>query len=77
MNIRRVLSDRLLRSSCFVIETDVGDDGIPLTFSFIGAGQGHGAGMCQAGAVAMALDGKDYIAILSHYYRKGEIKKLY
>jgi len=77
MNIRRMLSDKLLRSSCFVIEIDIGDDGIPLTFSFLGAGQGHGAGMCQAGAVAMALAGESCKSILTHYYGKVELKKLY
>ena len=75
--IRRILSERQLKSSCFVIEKDIGDDGIPLTFSFMGAGQGHGAGMCQAGAVAMAIEGKTSKEILRHYYRKAALKKIY
>lgn len=33
-----------------------------------GSGQGHGIGLCQAGAKAMALEGASYQQILSHYY---------
>jgi peptidoglycan hydrolase-like amidase len=33
-----------------------------------GSGAGHGVGLCQAGAAAMARDGMNYEAILSHYY---------
>jgi stage II sporulation protein D len=34
-----------------------------------GRGFGHGVGMSQWGAYAMALAGEDYTRILSHYYR--------
>lgn len=33
-----------------------------------GAGQGHGIGLCQAGAKAMAQAGSGFHAILDHYY---------
>jgi len=33
-----------------------------------GTGQGHGIGLCQAGAKAMAADGADFRQILGHYY---------
>jgi stage II sporulation protein D len=33
-----------------------------------GTGQGHGIGLCQAGAKAMAAEGADFRQILSHYY---------
>jgi stage II sporulation protein D len=33
-----------------------------------GIGQGHGIGLCQSGAKAMAEDGSDFRQILSHYY---------
>jgi peptidoglycan hydrolase-like amidase len=33
-----------------------------------GVGQGHGIGMCQTGAKAMAKAGADYRQILAHYY---------
>ena len=37
-------------------------------FILNGTGQGHGIGLCQAGAKAMAEEGADYRKILSHYY---------
>jgi stage II sporulation protein D len=36
--------------------------------SISGRGWGHGVGLCQDGAVAMARAGADYRAILRHYY---------
>ncbi len=33
-----------------------------------GAGQGHGIGLCQRGAKAMAEDGANYRGILAHYF---------
>lgn len=33
-----------------------------------GTGQGHGIGLCQSGAKAMATDGADFRQILRHYY---------
>jgi stage II sporulation protein D len=33
-----------------------------------GVGRGHGVGMCQRGAIGMALDGKDLRTILDHYF---------
>lgn len=42
-------------------------------FTFTGSGWGHGVGMSQYGARAMADDGFDRYAILGHYYRNTEI----
>jgi stage II sporulation protein D len=39
----------------------------------VGRGFGHGVGMSQWGAYALALRGKDYGAILRHYYRGAEL----
>ena len=33
-----------------------------------GTGEGHGIGLCQSGAAAMAEEGADFRQILSHYY---------
>ena len=60
-----------LRSACFVVDQE-GDD-----FILNGAGWGHGVGMCQSGAVAQALGGKDYISILQHYYKETELRAIY
>ncbi len=76
-HIRETLSESILNSSCFIIESDMGNDGIPLSFSFIGAGSGHGIGLCQMGAVAMALQGQTYSDILYHYYKGVQLKKIY
>lgn len=36
---------------------------------FISKGYGHGVGMCQYGAGAMAKEGKNYLEILKYYYQ--------
>jgi len=41
-----------------------------------GTGQGHGIGLCQAGARAMAQEGADFRQILSHYYPNSTIVNL-
>jgi len=38
------------------------------TYEFHGKGWGHGVGMCQVGAIAMAKHGFSYRKILSHYF---------
>ncbi|NLD27958.1 MAG: SpoIID/LytB domain-containing protein [Myxococcales bacterium] len=45
--------------------------------SFTGNGYGHGVGMCQWGAKAMAEAGKHYKEILFHYYPDAVIKRAY
>lgn len=57
--LRRALG---LQSAWFTWDAD--DDA--LTFHV--RGYGHGVGMSQAGAQAMAASGSDYRAILAHYY---------
>lgn len=47
------------------------------TLYLVGAGFGHGRGMCQWGALGMALHGKKYREILSFYYPKFQLTKLY
>lgn len=41
---------------------------IPATFTFSGHGWGHGLGLSQWGARALALEGKTYRDILTYYY---------
>ncbi len=41
---------------------------IPTSYSFHGSGYGHGVGMSQIGARAMALAGETPLSILSYYY---------
>jgi stage II sporulation protein D len=42
-----------------------------------GAGSGHGVGLCQTGALGMALAGEKAAAILEHYYPGVEVRQLY
>jgi len=49
----------------------------PDTLYLIGAGFGHGKGMCQWGAIGLALKQKSAIEILRFYYPGNEIKKVY
>ncbi|HJL42432.1 MAG TPA: SpoIID/LytB domain-containing protein [Myxococcales bacterium LLY-WYZ-16_1] len=42
-----------------------------------GSGFGHGVGMCQWGARGMALEGKNYLQILAHYYDGAGIRRAY
>jgi stage II sporulation protein D len=42
-----------------------------------GKGYGHGAGLCQWGAKALADQGWDYRRILAHYYPGAELQTLY
>lgn len=37
---------------------------------------GHGVGMCQEGARVLAQQGRDYAAILLHYYSRAQVLKL-
>lgn len=68
LNIRRVLSSTMLESSCFVVDIEQDEQGLPAEITLTGAGWGHGAGMCQVGAASLALQGKTYHEILAHYY---------
>lgn len=78
LEIRRTLSDSHLLSSAFVVDKyDKDEQGVPQRFELIGAGWGHGVGLCQIGAAVMGEQGYHYDVILLHYYQGAEIKKLY
>lgn len=75
-NARLVLHPNFLFSSAVVIER-VGSGEVPKRFIYKGAGWGHGAGLCQIGALGMALKGYSTEEILAHYYPGSEYKKIY
>ena len=77
LEIRRALSPSHLYSSAFVVESEGGDGGAPAAFTLIGAGWGHGVGLCQIGAALMAERGYDFRRILEHYYRGARLYGLY
>ena len=58
-----------LRSACFTVAYQSG------TFSFTTKGYGHGVGMSQWGAKALAEQGADYRTILVHYYPGTELRE--
>jgi stage II sporulation protein D len=70
LEIRRALSDTHLPSSFFVLKKLHG------MFILRGGGWGHGVGMCQLGAVAMAKDGQTVEQILAHYYPNTALESL-
>lgn len=62
---RRLFS---LASSCFLLEMN--ENEIRITCK----GEGHGVGLSLAGANFMALEGRDYLEIIRHYYVGTSVK---
>lgn len=78
LEIRRTLSESHLYSSAFVVDKfSVSFEHIPQVFRIVGAGWGHGVGLCQIGAAVMAEQGYSYDEILLHYYSGAEIEVFY
>jgi len=75
--VRQVLHHSFLYSSAFYIERSGFVDKIPGKFTLRGAGWGHGAGLCQIGALGMALKGYKTSDILNHYYPGSRLVTLY
>lgn len=63
----RLASGELLYSTYFSVDAVTGRDGVE-TLTLRGGGNGHGVGMCQAGAIGRARAGQDYRTILRTYY---------
>ncbi|MBI5610292.1 MAG: SpoIID/LytB domain-containing protein [Deltaproteobacteria bacterium] len=66
-----------LRSSLVIVKAGPAKDGVPQSWTFVGAGFGHGVGMDQTGAVARAKAGQKFDEILLHYYAGATLAKLY
>ena len=49
---------------------------IPASFTIVGSGWGHGLGMSQYGAYAMAQEGKSVEDILTHYYTDTAVENM-
>ena len=75
--IRRVLHHEFLYSSAFTVETNSDDKNGENRVTLRGAGWGHGVGLCQIGALGMALDGRKKEEILFHYYHSSEMRNTY
>jgi len=71
-SIIRTANDRhILRSTMFNISINIDGDVI-----IEGKGNGHGVGLCQWGAIAQSIDGKNYKQILSFYFPGTDIQEL-
>ncbi len=66
--IRQTLDPSFLFSSAITMMPSGKNTAVPEKFVFTGKGWGHGAGMCQIGALGMALTGKSSNDILKHYF---------
>jgi len=75
--IRNALHPEFLYSSAFVIILDSKENDMFKSITLKGAGWGHGVGLCQIGALGMALSKKTSKTILSHYFSSALVKKLY
>jgi SpoIID/LytB domain protein len=79
--IRAMFSGRLgsttaLPSSLFVVTPKTDASGVLTGWNLLGAGWGHGVGMCQRGAQNHAREGWDARRILSWYYRDVQVRKI-
>jgi stage II sporulation protein D len=67
----------ILRSNLFKIAVRRDATGRAVSVVASGAGSGHGVGLCQTGALAMARAGASADAILEHYYAGTTVEKLW
>ena len=75
--IREVMHRGFLYSSAFALTIERDTEGAIETIRLRGAGWGHGAGLCQIGALGMGLTGHDVDAICLHYYPEAELQAVY
>ncbi len=76
LRIRRAL--RSLRSSLFIATPGPPSaDGMPSSWTFTGAGYGHGVGLDQTGSMGRAKLGQSFQTITAHYYTGSKLEKLY
>lgn len=70
-DLRKFFGNVLFPSNSFSLNVDRGQ------FTVFGEGLGHGVGLCQMGAFALAKKGWSYKRILAHYFPDHVLKKLY
>jgi stage II sporulation protein D len=75
LNIRHAFGN--LKSSMFVSDAQQDSAGKIVSFHFTGGGFGHGVGMCQSGAIAMAKKRHTYHDILGFYYNGAVVERIY
>ncbi len=67
---RNAIGNTKVKSTAFSVQED------GRGYRIAGEGYGHGVGMCQVGARAMADEGKTYRQILHYYYPLAKIRSL-
>ena len=67
----------MYKRQAFINILDLDENEIIKSITLEGAGWGHGVGLCQIGALGMALSHKTSAEILSHYFPSTKIKKMY
>lgn len=74
--LRRLLDAGVLKSG--VVHVTSPAAGAPITdgLTIEGVGRGHGVGLCQIGAHALAVDGSSASQILAHYYPLAQLDSL-
>lgn len=73
VTLRQKLGYGKIKSLLFEVKAGPSSDEV----TFSGKGFGHGAGMCQWGAKALAERGQNFREILEHYYPGAELLTLY
>lgn len=76
-DIRAAMHERFLFSSAFALHATHDAAGRIESLTLRGAGWGHGVGMCQIGALGMALSGESAEAICRHYYPVTRLATVY
>lgn len=76
-DIRRALHPSFLFSSAFEMKITREKGGRIGTIEMSGAGWGHGVGLCQIGALGMAMSGRPYAEILKHYFQGCDLVSAY
>jgi len=75
--IREVLHRKFLYSSAIAFHVKRAGDGKIESVEIRGAGWGHGVGLCQIGALGMALEGIDHETICLHYFPQSRLTQVY
>jgi stage II sporulation protein D len=75
--LKRDMKGRPLRSIMFRLNKEYDSGGRLIRISAVGAGWGHGIGLCQVGAIERSKAGEDYRRILKAYFPTTGIRKFW
>ncbi|MCB1161635.1 MAG: SpoIID/LytB domain-containing protein [Candidatus Krumholzibacteriia bacterium] len=75
--LKRDLDGNALRSILFQLQAERDAQGRLVRLTAVGAGWGHGIGMCQVGAIARSAAGESYDQILAAYYPGTRLRRVW